>query len=399
MKVAYVSFDNLQFAKGSTTHIKNFATALCNRHSLTLISLAGKRSSFSDNGELLPAYEEIKILCPSDNFLQRTETFAREVYGILETRNFELVHYRNIWEGMAIEEFKLKKPGVLTVFECNGLPSLEVVYHYPGITQSLIWKLQAMEKKLFNLADLIITPAKTLFNYIFDSLVYPRPVALLPNGADENLFYPGNNGELKEPFKLIYVGSLTPWQGIPLAMNALSPLRNKFDFQLLCLSSPKKVWQKKLQSMAKKLKLRNRFTIKYIQHEKIPGQIRAADICIAPLMPCPRNLKQGCSPLKIFEYMACRKPIVASAIPPITDILKNRTEALLFRPGSTRAFKNSMEELFSDRQLRQNLAHNAYQRYLKNFKWQPTLEKLFFLYEGLKNRNLDLLEPENNYLP
>ncbi len=54
---------------------------------------------------------------------------------------YDIVHYRNIWDGLFISQNK-KRFGYKTLFEVNGLPSIELKYHYPGIDLDLLSKIK-----------------------------------------------------------------------------------------------------------------------------------------------------------------------------------------------------------------------------------------------------------------
>jgi glycosyltransferase involved in cell wall biosynthesis len=55
-------------------------------------------------------------------------------------------------------------------------------------------------------------------------------------------------------------------------------------------------------------------------------------VCVAPLTLNDRNVTQGCCPLKVLEYMAAGRPLVASNLPVVRELVRERLDGLLFAP-------------------------------------------------------------------
>ncbi|MDQ3438925.1 MAG: glycosyltransferase family 4 protein, partial [Planctomycetota bacterium] len=66
------------------------------------------------------------------------------------------------------------------------------------------------------------------------------------------------------------------------------------------------------------------------------------------------------SPLKLFEYMAARRPIVATSLPAIREVLNDDEHALLVEPGDTGAMAAAIGRLLQDHALAERLARAAY---------------------------------------
>ena len=64
----------------------------------------------------------------------------------------------------------------------------------------------------------------------------------------------------------------------------------------------------------------------------MPAIIAQADVCVAPLAYNDRNVTQGCCPIKVIEYMACARPIVAANLPVVRELVRDDVDALLFTP-------------------------------------------------------------------
>ena len=144
-------------------------------------------------------------------------------------------------------------------------------------------------------------------------------------------------------------------------MEAMKRVLNVEDAQLTIIGAGKNAWRKACAKRARKLKMSEHVRLlDPVPHERIPPIIQSADICVAPLAPTERNKLQGCNPIKLFEYMACRKPIVASRLPIVCEPLRHEENALLFRSGDPRSLRNAIIRLIQSEALRERRAANAY---------------------------------------
>jgi glycosyltransferase involved in cell wall biosynthesis len=85
------------------------------------------------------------------------------------------------------------------------------------------------------------------------------------------------------------------------------------------------------------------------------------------------------SPLKLFEYMAARKAIVASDLPAIREVLTDELNGLLVAPGDADALADGIRRLAGDADLRERLAEAA-SHTVAEYSWgrrAERLEKLF----------------------
>jgi glycosyltransferase involved in cell wall biosynthesis len=79
-----------------------------------------------------------------------------------------------------------------------------------------------------------------------------------------------------------------------------------------------------------------------VARDQVPGQLADIDCAVAPY---PRIDGFYFSPLKVFEYMAAGRPIVASRIGQIESLLSDRATALLVEPGDPRRLADAIETL------------------------------------------------------
>ena len=105
------------------------------------------------------------------------------------------------------------------------------------------------------------------------------------------------------------------------------------------------------------------------------------DILIAPFEDqvfdiSGREISCWMSPLKIFEYMAANRPIIATNHKVLCEVLTDRENALLCEPENLEQWSKALNLLVEDSSLRQKLAEKAYQQYLDHYTWEVRAKQI-----------------------
>ncbi len=114
----------------------------------------------------------------------------------------------------------------------------------------------------------------------------------------------------------------------------------------------------------------------FIPHSRTTAYRAAMDVLIAPygrrVLNCNGNADDGSnlSPLKLFEYMASRKPVVASKLESICEFLHHGETALLYDPEDLDGWVAGISRLRDDSELREGLATRAFAQFLLRHTWR-----------------------------
>lgn len=130
------------------------------------------------------------------------------------------------------------------------------------------------------------------------------------------------------------------------------------------------------KSMAKDLGLLDRvmFTGKVL-HKEIPLYISACDSVTAPF-PKNEHYEYYMSPLKIFEYMASKKPMVVTKLASLEEILINRETALFVAPNDPKALADAIAELGSNKDLAKHISTQAYDEVINKYTWDKRAKNI-----------------------
>lgn len=382
--VLYTAFDIVPSPKGASTHILHNLRGLVNGgHSVHLIT---------PNNGLLPPEDTIEgarvTRIPQDlsqNFLARAVHFGKSIAAHLAIRpGYDVVHFRNIWDGFHITQNKTKFD-FKTLFEVNGLASIELKYHYPGIDSELLAKIKEQEIATLHLADAIICPSNVTRDYIASLGLDRKRITVIPNGVSPSDFSPTplpvRDG--REPV-LLYIGTLADWQGLDIVIKALPKILEQQAVKLQIVGRGRSRQRKMLAKQIRKLGLDEYVVVQpAAPHHEIPDLIASADICVAPLALNDRNVTQGACPIKVLEYMAAGRPLLASNMPIVRELVREDVEGLLFSPSDPDDLARQANLLLKDMELSQRLAESAAAHVREKFTWHESQKKLGKVYERL----------------
>jgi glycosyltransferase involved in cell wall biosynthesis len=267
----------------------------------------------------------------------------------------------------------LNDTGVLEAARDTGTPSvLEVNALYSSASHQRFEPLafrslaRRLEVRAFAIADLVITVSTPLKDLVQE--ICPRArVLVVPNGVDPERFSPDVNGRaVREqhglrPDDLVvgWSGVLRAWHGLDVLLNALS--RHPSLTLLLIGDGPERA---RVQEQAEALGLGGRVRVSgYISRDDMPRHLAAIDVGVVA-----DDRTRYASPMKLIEYMAMGKPVVAPDLPNIRDILTHDREGLLFTPGDAGSLAECLET-FSNPELRAAHGRRARARVVSDRNW------------------------------
>jgi glycosyltransferase involved in cell wall biosynthesis len=306
-----------------------------------------------------------------EGFLDRALRFGDAVARRLTEREYDVVHVRSIWEGIPALLLAARR-GYRIVYEVNGLPSIELKYHYPGVAQhrDLITRLRSQEQALLRGAALVLTPSRTTGKYLRAQGVSGDRLRIIPNGVDAARF-PPSPLPFSDPSQLLYVGTLAPWQGVPFLIEAFRGVLHQRPAHLRIAGGGRREWRKQCERLVRKLELDDHVELLGpVPPDAVPGLLAASDVCAAPLAVTDRNLTQGCCPIKLLEYLAAGRPVVAANLPAVREIVTPEESALLYKPDKPRRLTEALLRLLDDRDLALRLAENGARLVRERFTWE-----------------------------
>ena len=321
MSITFVSFDEIPSFKGASAHVLAGLRVPINRYPVKLISLGHTPLRPRKNFVHLP------LNISERNLLRRGLHFRERVAGILRRSPPGLVHFRSPWEGLAAV-----RAGVPAIYEVNGLPSVELRYHH-RVSESSVRIFRAWEDECLRGSRAIICPSPQIADYLereFAGLSREK-IRVLRNGFDP-LPVPEVAPRTGGPFRFVYLGTLSEWQGVTWSLRAFRELSGEWLLDIY--APPAKESGRRLERLIRRYRLADRIRIhEPLNRAQLFHTLPKYDAALAPFLRTRRNTEQGCYPLKLLEYLAHGLPVIASDLPLVRSLIVDGMNGFLFPPN------------------------------------------------------------------
>lgn len=273
-----------------------------------------------------------------------------------------------------------------SIVEVNGLVLDELKVN-PN-SQSFAYRVfsyLALHSEKFNYrhCDRIVSVTDKLKDELVRLYSVPEnKVHIINNGANTDVFKPLDPEQTKAKLQIentkkyvCFVGHLAAWQGVEFLIKASPLILEKCpDAHFLIIGDG--VMKDRLLEMTSKLGLSDKFTFTgRIPYEQVPLYINAADVCVAPFIK-ERNSKIGLSALKTYEYLACGKPIVASSIPGVQDLIESSGGGIPVTPEDPEELATAIVRLLSDEKTRVAMGTKGRRYVVENHSWDGVARKI-----------------------
>lgn len=216
----------------------------------------------------------------------------------------------------------------------------------------------------------IIVITKKLKAFFVEKGIPQNKILVAPDSVDLEKF---DIPEIKEACRkkinlplnkkiVLYTGHLYEWKGADILAKASQYLPE--DVEIYFVGGTEKDVEKfKVQSSNFKVNI-----VDQRPHSEIPYWLKAADILVLPNTAKENISKYWTSPIKMFEYMASKRPIVASDLPSIREIL-NENNSILVKPDLPEDLARGIKKILKDKNLAEKISNQAF-RDVQNYTWQ-----------------------------
>lgn len=235
-------------------------------------------------------------------------------------------------------------------------------------------------------SDYVLPVTEVLARRVHRAGVPQSKTVVIPNGVSPERFGDHPTSEemkrrlgLQGRLVLGFAGFVREWHGLERVIECLSRTRNDQGPVRHLLVVGDGPAADRLRGCAKELGVEDRLTITgIVEREEVSSYIAAFDIALQPAVVA------YASPLKLFEYMALGRAILAPASANIQEILTHGHDALLFEPDDHGAFEAALDKLCSDPVLRSELGAHAKQLVQdRKLTWANNARQVVALFEGL----------------
>lgn len=283
--------------------------------------------------------------------------------ALLRRERFDLIYERHAFF-LCVTALLAQRRRIPLVVEVNELAGDERVRSAPW----LLPLARLADRLTFQRARLIVVVSPHLQRRIAAMGISLEKILVLPNGVDEQtLDAPAEGAAIRQRFHcdastvvIGFAGWFVPWHRLDALVAqfaALSP--GHADLRLMFVGDGP--LREALEAQATSLGVRARLLLPGpVPHPDMPHYLAAMDICVIPHSNAYR------SPIKLFEYMARGRAIVAARTEPIALILRHGENGLLFDPEDDAGLKMQLGAAIADSSLCKQLGNRAKSDIRKN---------------------------------
>ena len=257
----------------------------------------------------------------------------------------------------------LRRPLVVEVNELVGDPRIRAQPFFSGLAR---WT----DRFLFLRARLIVTVSPHLKRRVLEYGVPEERILVLPNAvSEEDLALPSIPFSFNLPpsaFILGFTGWLVEWHRLDFLIEALAD--PEFSNVILVLVGDGPL-RSALQAQAAALGVQVHFPGS-LPHAAIPAALRAMDACVVPHSNAYR------SPIKLFEFIAQARPVLAPRTEPIASVVCDGQEALLFTPLEVESFRSCFRKMLASSELREALGGRARTLVEEKYTWEQNVRQV-----------------------
>lgn len=373
MRIAYICADPgvpVFGTKGCSIHVQEIVRALSRLgHDVTLFARRW-------GGE-----------APADLAGLRCVELARPISAGGSARELELVHLDASIAplldahgpfDMLYERYALWSSAAVKWAHQNAVPSvLEVnapLVEEQATHRALVHRefAEMLSGEAFGAANRIVAVSTGVANWLKREVVESAKIDIIANGVDAARFVPSFNLHHAEPV-IGFVGTLKPWHGLDILVDAAAMLKAQdLPFRLLLVGDGPE--REGLERALAERDLANRTELTgAVAPAAIPALLARMDIAVAPY---PDLADFYFSPLKVMEYMAAGRAVVASRIGDIDGLVRHGATGLLCPAGDRDALAHALAELIRSPDSRTRLGSAARDHALAELGWDSVARRI-----------------------
>jgi glycosyltransferase involved in cell wall biosynthesis len=380
MRIAYVSSDlgvPIFGRKGCSIHAQEVLAALLRAGAqVELFTTRGE-------GERPPDLEPIALHflpCPPKGDPAAREQAALAGNALLRNQltrsgSFDLIYERySLWSFGGMEFARERHvPGLLEV----NAPLIDEQAQYRVLVDRAAGERAA--ERAFRAATALLAVSDEVAAWLESFPAARGKISVTPNGVRPERFPADLKPSLPGPegtFTVGFVGTLKAWHGLSVLVEAFAQLRASYSATRLLVVGDGPERERLAEDLAQRGLESAAHLTGVVAPEAVPGLLASMDVAVAPY---PRLDAFYFSPLKLFEYMAAGRAVVASGIGQVAKIIESGLNGILVPPGDARALADALAGLLSNPILRSRLGSAARETVLRSYTWDEVAARILQL--------------------
>ena len=217
-----------------------------------------------------------------------------------------------------------------------------------------------------------------------------RPTFVVPYGVGEHFHPAEKNGRLMSRLSLratdkiiLFVGGLDRahyFKGVSELIAAVASLKNR-DIKLLLVGNGNLVDRYRGEMASRGIREQG-IIATGVSDQELPDYYNLADLVVLPSI----NRSEAFG-IVLLEAMACARPVVASALPGVREIVEENRNGLLVIPGNIEDLAAKLSLLLDDRERRETFGHSGFKKVEEHYRWRQVIREVKRIYLRLAGDN------------
>jgi glycosyltransferase involved in cell wall biosynthesis len=342
----------------SGVQLRHVVRALAGAHVVELlVTREGEQAYHERRG----AVRVLRVPSGDGGHREQINAYQRALRRQLDGADYDVVHCRDAWSGAVVLEARARL-GVAMTYDLSRAPLGGEAWE-----PELAAAHARLEEQCLREADLVLAPTALAAR----GLAAPRGgrglVWVAPLGVDVDRFDWDDPPEGAPP-RVVYVGAVDGGRGLGLLLRAAAPALRELDATLVLAGpiaasyAPRLAEAIAAEGLAAHVELPGA-----IDHDQLPALLATATVCVVPGGAEAAGPALALCPTKLYEYLACKRAVVAPRRPSVAAAVEHGREALLFEPDDPVDLARKLSRVLGEPALRERLAAAGYERVRREF--------------------------------
>jgi glycosyltransferase involved in cell wall biosynthesis len=384
MRILFLALDvNIKNNTGDSIHVKELAKSLASLGHK--VSLVVPDPGNSEN--LLPPSKQHKNL---QIFFFRPRSHFRSISTVLfckkvaKDQRAEVIYERRFTPKIGYSLNKLL--GIPLLVEINGLRDKEKELQQ-RVSKSQP-RFKGFRRRLWHhffrsVARVVVVSAGLKRGLIKEYGIDGQKIKVIYNGANTEMFKPLDKKKCFDELNLNvdiryigFIGNLAPWQGVEQLIEIAPKILNTHpDVRFIIVGDG--ILGNQLRKQASDLGIEDKVIFTgFVPYEDVPKYINSFEVCAAPFSGIERNVRYSFSAIKLYEYMACGKPVVTTDVVGMKKDMQDLGLGMIVKADDKAGLGSSISLLLSNKDMQTAMGERARAWVIAEHGWKNVAERV-----------------------
>jgi len=384
-----ISYSLPPFYSGAGQQALRLGQALVER-GLEVTALTGRHRADLPAHETVGGVDIHRLPVVRDRRLRHLSFFLTAAWHVIHHRDeYDIVHLHGAYRRAIpiVAAARLVRLPVVVKMSMMGTDD-------PSTTRN--WRFGDLLMKALRHADAVVAITDELAQSYLQAGLPEEHLVRIPNGVDTSRFHPVDGVtrvQLRRELELppnapvvLFVGVVNPRKGVDRLLQAWPPVQSQWPEAVLLLVGPVPASRSAPPDVVETLRSRaTQYRIRILgQQAAVERFYQAADLFVLPA-------RMEGLPNALLEAMACGLPVVASALPGVSEVIQDGVNGLLLRPADPQVLSAQILRLLQDARCASELGPAAHQTIEQGYALGAIVDRYRNLYGALiKKRSIEV---------